>query len=311
MIEEKIQNKHLEKLRTIGSFIGKTPLYPIVGLHDNPKVKVYAKLEWQQLGGSVKARPAYNIIKEAILAGKLDQDRSLLDASSGNTAIAYAAIGAAMGIPVTICLPENASEERKRILRAFGAEIIYTSRFGGTDEAQELAEKRHAADPDRYFYASQYTNEHNWKAHYKTTAEEIYKQTLGQVTHFVAGLGTTGTFTGTSRRLRELNPEIHLTSLQPDSALHGMEGWKHLETAIVPKIYDDSLAHQNLEIDTYASYELMKKAAAATGLLLSPSAGAALSGALQVANQLEEGTIVTVFADNAEKYAEVMDKIFA
>lgn len=311
MIQEQIQHPHLEKLRNIGQFIGHTPLFPITGLHDKPGVKIYAKLEWQQLGGSVKARPAYNIIKEAMIAGAFEGGRSLLDASSGNTAIAYAAIGAALDIPVTICLPQNASEERKRILRAFGAEVIYTSRFGGTDEAQEHAEALHREQPDRYYYASQYTNDHNWKAHYKTTAEEIYKQTLGEVSHFVAGLGTTGTFTGTSRRLLELNPGTHLTSLQPDAALHGMEGWKHMETAIVPKIYDDTLAHQNLAIDTFAAYDLIKKAAAHTGLLLSPSAGAALAGALQVADQIEEGTIVTVFADNAEKYSDVLDKIFA
>lgn len=310
MITQEIDIKLVEQLDVIGRFIGNTPLFPITNLHSNERVKIYAKLEWQQLGGSVKSRPAFNIIKNAILNGELTSEKRLLDATSGNTGIAYAAIGAALGTKVTICLPENASEERKTILKAYGAEIIYTSKFGSTDEAQELAQELYLKNPDKYYYARQYQNDSNWKAHYLTTSEEIWRQTNGDITHFVAGLGTTGTFTGTGRRLRELNPTIQLISLQPDSALHGLEGWKHLETAIVPTIYDNTIAHENLEMDTYQAYETIKRVAATEGLLISPSAAANLNGALQVAAQLSEGVIVTVFPDNAEKYSEVINNLF-
>lgn len=310
MITQEIDLKLTEQLDVIGKFIGNTPLFPITRLHANENVKIFAKLEWQQLGGSVKSRPAFNIIKNAILSGELSPEKRLLDATSGNTGIAYAAIGAALGIPVTICLPENASEERKTILKAYGAEIIFTSKFGSTDEAQEIAQELSEKNPDKYYYARQYQNEANWKAHYHTTAEEIWRQTNGEITHFVAGLGTTGTFTGSGRRLRELNPDIRLISLQPDSALHGLEGWKHLETAIVPTIYDPTIAHQNLEMDTYNAYDTIKRVAATEGLLISPSAAANLNGALQVADQLDAGVIVTVFPDNAEKYSEVINNLF-
>jgi len=310
MIIEKTDNKLIERLKVIEKFIGNTPLFPVANMLQKENVSIQAKLEWYQIGGSVKARPAFYIIKEAIHSGKLNSDRKLLDASSGNTAIAYAAIGAALGIPVTICLPENASEERKSTLKAYGAEIVYTSKFGSTDEAQEIAQKMHLENPDLYFYANQYGNEMNWKAHYKTTGNEIFDATQGKVTHFVAGLGTTGTFTGTSRRLLELNPEISLTSLQPDNGLHGLEGWKHLETAVVPGIYDDSIAHKNLFIDTYDAYDVIKDAAVKEGLLLSPSSAANLIGAMRVAEEIDEGVIVTVFPDNAEKYGEVIDTIF-
>ncbi|QNF33850.1 cysteine synthase family protein [Adhaeribacter swui] len=299
-----------EQLTTLSSFIGNTPLFPITRAYSKPGVKIYAKLEWQQLGGSVKARPAFRIIQDAVKSGRLQPGQSLLDASSGNTAIAYAAIGAATQIPVTICLPENASEERKTLLKAFGANIIYTSRFGSTDEAQEIAKQLNSDYPDRYFYADQYGNQSNWQAHYHTTANEIFRQTKGEITHFVAGLGTTGTFTGTSRKLKELNPEIELISLQPDAAMHGLEGWKHLETARVPKIYDATIANQNLAIDTYEAFDLIQKVAQKEGLLVSPSAAANLAGAIKVAESIDEGVIVTVFPDNAEKYAEVLKSLF-
>lgn len=298
------------QLTALSAFIGKTPLFPITKAFTKPGVKIYAKLEWQQLGGSVKARPAFRIIQDAVASGQLEPGKSLLDASSGNTAIAYAAIGAALQIPVTICLPENASEERKTLLKAFGAHIIYTSRFGSTDEAQEMARQLFADYPDRYFYADQYGNQSNWQAHYHTTAEEIYRQTNGKITHFVAGLGTTGTFTGTSRKLKELDSAIQLISLQPDAAMHGLEGWKHLETARVPAIYDATLAHQNLAIDTYEAFDLIQKVAQTEGLLISPSAAANLAGAVKVAESLDEGVIVTVFPDNAEKYSEVLKSLF-
>jgi cysteine synthase B len=294
----------------LGSYIGQTPLFPITGFGLSDKVRLYAKLEWQQFGGSVKSRPAYHIVRHAIETGQIDQDRGLLDASSGNTAIAYAAIGSALQIPVTICLPENASNERKKILQGFQTEIIYTSKFGTTDEAQEKAIELYHSNPDRYYYADQYNNEFNWRSHYLTTADEIWSGTGGTVTHFVAGLGTTGTFTGTGKRLKEYHDQITLIGLQPDNAMHGLEGWKHLETARMPGIYDSTLADQVLAIDTFEAFETIKEAAQKTGLLISPSAAANLTGALQVARSLDEGTVVTVFADNLEKYSELMKMIF-
>lgn len=302
-------NKALkQKLKSIETLIGNTPLLPVRNLHPNPKVKIYAKAEWRQLSGSVKARAAFNIIEQAVLDGDLDENRSLLDATSGNTGIAYAAIGKSLGVKVTLVLPENATKERKEILTTLGAEIIYTSRFGGTDEAQEKALELSLQHPEKYYYANQYTNDNNWKAHYYGTANEIINQAPG-ITHFVAGLGTTGTFTGTSRRLREINPDIRTVSLQPDLALHGLEGWKHLETAIVPAIYDPTVADSHLEVSTADAYEILKRFYKQTGLLLSPSAAANISGALQLANETEEGVIVTILPDNGDKYSEIINQI--
>ncbi|MDN5204995.1 cysteine synthase family protein [Fulvivirgaceae bacterium BMA10] len=310
IVSEKTEEQLLEQIQRIEPFVGNTPLFPINNAFQKPGIKIYAKLEWQQLGGSVKARPAFNIMKNAIINGQLNKERHLLDASSGNTAIAYAAIGAALGIPVTICLPENASEERKILLRAHGAHIVYTSKFGSTDEAQEKALELFNENPDKYFYADQYGNENNWQAHYNTTAFEIFKQTESRISHFVTGLGTTGSFVGNSRRLKELNPDIQLISLEPDSALHGLEGWKHLETAKVPRIYDATIANENLEIDTSEAYFWVKKVAQTEGILISPSAGANLAGAIKVAQELDEGVIVTLFPDNADKYGEVLNQLF-
>lgn len=298
-------------LKGLQTRIGNTPLVGVKRVYQNPKVQILAKLEWQQLGASVKARPAFNIIKQAILNGELDRSRRLLDASSGNTAIAYAHIGAALGIPVTIILPENASAARKLILKNLGVELIFSSPFGGTDEAQELAKELYQKNPDLYFYADQYGNPNNWKAHFEYTAKEIWEQTQGQVTHLVAGLGTTGTFTGTTRGLKAFNPNIKAIALQPESALHGLEGWKDLETAKVPAIYDDQLADQVLQVDTFEAYKQVRQAAKLEGFLISPSAGANLAGAIALADQIEEGVIVTFFADSADKYAEVMNQIFA
>ncbi|MBK9014436.1 MAG: cysteine synthase family protein [Saprospiraceae bacterium] len=300
-----------EKTLQVGQLVGKTPLYEIRNVFQKPGVRIFAKLEWQQLGGSVKSRPAFNIIKNAVRDGHLGQGRHLLDATSGNTGIAYAAICAALKIPVTLCLPENASSERKRILQALGVNIHFTSRFEGTDGAQLEAKRLYRERPDQFFYADQYANDHNWRAHYETTAPEIWQQTCGKITHFVAGLGTTGTFTGTGRGLKMFNADIELVALQPDNPMHGLEGWKHLETAIVPKIYDSSLADRFLEIETLESYEMVRSLAQQEGLLVSPSAAANLLGAVKVAAQIEQGVIVTTFADNAEKYAEVMERIFS
>lgn len=304
----KVNRKLKQRLFEVSRKIGNTPLLPIRNLHQNKRVSIYAKAEWQQLSGSVKARAAFNIIRFAIENGEFDENRILLDATSGNTGIAYATIGRELGLPVALCLPENASKERKEILESLGAEIIYTSKFGGTDEAQEVAAHLAAQYPDRYFYASQYTNEQNWKAHYYGTAVEIARD-APPITHFVAGLGTTGTFIGTSKRLKEFDSSIQVVSLQPDFALHGLEGWKHLETAVVPKIFDSSVADRNIEISTNRAHEIIKEAHAKEGLLLSPSSAANLEGALQIASEIEEGVIVTVLPDNADKYSEVIKQI--
>ncbi len=304
------KNELIDKSSRLGSFVGQTPLFPIENLNRNKSVRIFAKLEWQQLGESIKARPAYRIIHEAIASGKLTENKQLLDASSGNTGIAYAHIGAALGIPVTLCLPANASEERKRNLRALGANLQLTDRGGGTDESQQVARSMHQQNPDTYYYADQYSNPNNWKAHYDTTGPEILDQTDHKVTHFITGLGTTGTFTGIARYLKACKPDIKLIGLQPDIAMHGLEGWKHLETADVPGIYDDSLTDEIWTINTEQAHEILVQAAQQEGLILSPSAAANLSGALQLADEIEEGVIVTVFPDNGSKYGEILNQLF-
>jgi cysteine synthase B len=303
-----INESLLEKARSLRRQVGNTPLHRFTRLFSKNNVQLYAKKEWKQLGGSVKSRPAYYIFLAAIENGWLNENKILLDATSGNTGIAYAAIGKELGIKVTLCLPENASKERKEILRSLGAEIIPTSKFEGTDGAQQVAKELAIKYPGKYFYADQYKNENNWKAHYHTTAEEIYHELPG-ITHFVAGLGTTGTFTGTGRKLKEYIPDIHLTSLQPDSALHALEGWKHMETAVVPSIYDPSLADENLEISTEEAYDVLKATLNLEGLLVSPSSAANIAGAIKVAERLEKGIVVTVLPDNADKYGDVINMI--
>ena len=295
-------------VRALEKEIGHTPLHRITRLFHKEHVQVYAKKEWMQLSGSVKARAGYNIIRRAIEGGMLTTKKTLLDATSGNTGIAYAHIAKRLNIPVALCLPENASRERKEILESLGVRLILTSRMEGTDGAQQVAKALAEEDPDQYFYADQYKNPNNWKAHYYSTAPEIYDAIPG-ITHFVAGLGTTGTFVGTGRRLRELNPSIRLISLEPDFALHGLEGWKHLETAIVPEIYDPSVADANFTVSTEEAYALLRKAYREEGLLLSPSAAANLAGTLRIAEQLKEGVLVTVLPDNGDKYGEIIKKL--
>ncbi len=290
--------------------IGNTPLVNLSRLVTNPQVTIMAKQEWQQLGGSIKARPAFNIIKQAIFGGQLQPGQHLLDASSGNTGIAYAIIGEALNIPVTICLPQNASAERINILKKHGAEIIFTSPFGSTDEAQEKAQMLSGQFPDKYFYADQYANENNWRAHYQSTANEIVKQSDNRLTHFVCGLGTTGTFVGTGRRLKEKNSSVTLVSLQPELALHGLEGWKHLPTAMVPPIYDSTIADFSLEVSTESAYEMIKKVDDTYGYKISPSSAANLVGSILVAESITSGVIVTMFPDNADNYGDVMKQIF-
>jgi cysteine synthase B len=285
--------------------IGSTPLLRLVRIvRDLVDVQVLAKAEWTNPGGSVKDRAALNIVKEALRAGKLGTGNILLDSTSGNTGIAYAMLGASYGIPITLCMPSNVSAERKRILHAYGATILYTDPGEGSDGAIRKAQAIAASEPDRYIYADQYSNDANWLAHYKNgTADEIWQQTAGQVTHFVAILGTSGTFVGTSRRLKELNPAIRCISLQPDSPFHGIEGTKHMVTSIVPKIYDASIADEELGIETEAAYTMARRMAREEGLLVGVSAAAALVGALRVARNAAAGSVVvTVFPDSGDKY---------
>lgn len=286
--------------------IGSTPLLRLQRVGSEfSNVEFCAKAEWFNPGGSVKDRPALSMIQAGLGSGALQPGKTITDATSGNTGIAYAMIGAAMGYPVKLCLPESASLERKRILTAFGAELVITPGDEGTDGAIRKVHEIVDAEPDKYFYADQYSNPANWQAHYRTTANEIWAQTSGRITHFVAGLGTSGTFVGTTRRLKELNPEIRCVSLQPDASFHGLEGWKHMPTAIRPAIYDDTLADENLPVSTEEAYRLVKRLAREEGLLVSPSAAAALLGCFAVAeciSKQQHAVMVTVFADSASKY---------
>ncbi len=296
------------QVTALESQIGHTPLLRIGNLFRKDNVVVYAKQEWMQLSGSVKARAAFAIVRDAVGRGLLGHGRRLLDATSGNTGIAYAHLGRQLGIPVTLCLPENASAERKSILRELGVELILTSRFEGTDGAQVKALELAELFPDDYFYADQYKNDNNWKAHYYGTGPEIIQAAPG-ITHFVAGLGTTGTFVGTGRHLRKFNPAIRLVALQPDNPLHGMEGWKHLDTALVPGIYDPTVADESLEISTEEAYQVMREAKEKEGLLLSPSSAANLVGAMRVARSLTKGIVVTLLPDNSDKYSDLLKKL--
>jgi S-sulfo-L-cysteine synthase (O-acetyl-L-serine-dependent) len=283
--------------------IGKTPLLHLAKLgRDTPSVELYAKAEWFNPGGSVKDRAALNMVLEAERAGLLTPDKVVLDATSGNTGIALAMIGAARGYRVKLCMPENASLERKRILKAYGADLVLTSPFEGSDGAIREARRLYAEAPERYFYSDQYSNENNWKAHYYTTAVEIWDQTEGRITHWVAGLGTSGTFIGTSRRLREFNPRIRCISFQPDSPFHGLEGMKHMASAIVPPIYDPEVADEDRAIATEDAYGMVRRLAREEGLLAGVSSGAAMACALQVARELESGVVVTLFPDSGDKY---------
>ena len=286
--------------------IGNTLLLRLVRIaSDLPGVEILGKAEWLNPGGSVKDRAAANIVAQARASGKLTSGKILLDSTSGNTGIAYAMIGAAQGFPVTLCMPENVSVERKRILQAYGASIIYTDPGEGSDGAIRKARELTAKHPDLYYYADQYSNDANWQAHYHGTANEIWQQTEGRITHFVSMLGTSGTFVGTTRRLKELNPRIRCISLQPDSAFHGIEGAKHMASAIVPKIYDPSLADADLGISTEESYVMAKRLAREEGLLVGVSAAAAVVGCLQLARQLkqnEHAVFVTILCDSGDKY---------
>jgi cysteine synthase B len=294
--------------------IGNTPLISLERLTAHlPGVQILGKVEWANPGGSIKDRAARAIVLDAEQRGLLQfyqpegsRGRALMDATSGNTGIAYAMLGAALGFPVTLCVPSNVSPERKNILAAYGAEVLWTDPADGSDGAIRRAHALIEAEPEKYFYADQYGNEQNWKAHYRTTANEIWEQTEGQVTHFVAGLGTSGTFMGTTRRLRELNPAIQCISMQPDSPFNGFEGLKYMATAIVPPIYDATLADANIFMETERAYEMARELGKKDGLLVGVSAAGAVATSLDIAEREakagREAVIVTILCDSADKY---------
>jgi cysteine synthase B len=298
-------NKRIGKSAT--ELVGGTPLLELPAIAaETPGVRILGKAEWRNPGGSVKDRPAMWMIRDGERSGALTPEKTILDATSGNTGIAYAWIGAALGYKVKLCMPKNASEERKKILRAYGVDFVLTDPGEGSDGAIREARRIYDEDPVRYFYPDQYSNPANPRAHYESTAPEIWEQTEGEVTHFVAGLGTSGTFVGTSTRLKELNPEIRVVSFEPDSPFHGLEGMKHMGSAIVPHIYDPTIADENRATATEDAHAMVKRVAREEGLLIGISAGAAVATALEVAREIEAagetGTVVTILCDGADKY---------
>ena len=292
----------VEPKASLLSRIGDTPLVEIRRILPPGRVRILAKLEGFNPGGSVKDRAAYNMIRTAEETGVLRPGRTLIDSTSGNTGIAYAMIGAARGYNVLLAMPANASIERKKILGAYGAKIRLTDPLEGSDGAIREIRRLYQESPEKYFYPDQYSNDANWKAHYETTAMEIYRQTNGGITHFVAGLGTSGTFVGSTRRLKELNPRIQAISFMPDSPFHGLEGLKHMPTALVPAIYEPDLADLNMEVSTEAGQQMVLRLAREEGIFAGISAGAAMAAALEVARNLDQGVVVAVFPDAGDKY---------
>jgi len=289
--------------RSVLDLIGNTPLLGFKRIDaDLSGVKVLGKAEWANPGGSVKDRAALSMILDGERRGLLTRDKVLVDATSGNTGIAYAMICAERGYRVKLALPKNASEERKQTLRAYGADLVLTDPTEGTDGAQRFVKKLVENDPGKYFYPDQYNNPANWRAHYETTANEIWRQTDGQVTHFVAGMGTSGTFVGVTKRLKELNPAIQCISMQPNSPLHGLEGMKHMASALVPGIYDPNLADDQIEVATEDAHRMVLRLAREEGILVGVSSGGNLVAAMNVAEKLKEGVVVTIFCDSAAKY---------
>ncbi len=287
----------------ITELVGNTPLleFPSISA-EVPGVRIFGKAEMANPGGSVKDRPALWMIRHGEKSGALTPEKTILDATSGNTGIAYAWIGAALGYNVKLCMPKNASEERKKILKAYGVDFVLTDPGEGSDGAIREARKLYAEEPEKYFYPDQYSNPNNPLAHYESTGPEIWEQTDGEITHFVAGLGTSGTFVGTATRLKEYNPDIKAISFEPESAFHGLEGMKHMESAIVPQIYDPSIADENLGASTEEAYEMVKRVAREEGVLIGISAGAAIATSLSVAREIGSGTIATILCDGADKY---------
>jgi len=293
----------ISKNQHITDYIGNTPLIELKNINSTiTPVKIFAKAEWFNPGGSVKDRAALNMIRDGIQSGQLNPSKNILDASSGNTGIALAMIGSSLGYRVTMCIPENAGEMHKQIMRSFGAELIFTDPFSGTDGAIVKAREIVNKQPDKFFYIDQYNNPKNWQAHYQGTGPEITYQTQSQITHFVAGLGSSGTFVGTGRWLKKYNPGVNLISVQPDTPLHGMEGLKHLKTALIPDIYDPDLADVNHTISSEEAQEMVQHLAKDEGLLVGNSAGGAMAVALKTAEKLSSGQIVVIFADSAFKY---------
>ena len=283
--------------------VGNTPLVRVRKLAaDLPDIEIYGKAEYFNPGGSVKDRPALNMILDGERTGKLTPEKTLIDSTSGNTGIAYAMVCAAKGYRAKLFLPANASPERKRILKVYGAEVILTDPAEGSDGAITACQKEYRRNPDLYFYPDQYNNPANWLAHFETTGPEILEQTGHRITHFVTGLGTSGTFMGVGRCLREYSTSIKLISMQPSSGFHGLEGLKHMPTAIVPGIYDSTLADENIEVETEEAHAIVKRLAREEGLLVGISSGANLAAALKVARRVREGVIVTLFCDSADKY---------
>lgn len=298
------QERDARAVRVIES-IGNTPLFemPSISREVSP-VRILGKAEWYNPGGSVKDRPALSMILQGEAEGKLTKDKVLLDATSGNTGVAYAMLGAALGYRIKLCVPKNIGRLRSRILEAYGAELVYTDATKGSDGAIEAAIRLYEGDPETYYYPDQYNNPANWQAHYETTAVELLEQTGGDITHFVAGLGTTGTFVGAGKRLKEENESIRLISFQPDSPMHGLEGLKHMPTSIVPGIYDDGLADEDLSVRTEDAQAMVLRLAREEGLLVGLSAGAALTCALRVARKLSSGVVVAILPDSALKYLD-------
>ncbi len=294
---------HIQAPTSVLDLIGRTPLLRLdrfVPL--NSRVEIFAKAEFMNPGGSVKDRAAAAILRDAVRRGFIGPDTIILHATSGNTGIAYAMIAAAHGYRLKLCVPANVTVERKRTLKAYGVELVLTDPMEGSDGAIREARRLNELEPGRYFYADQYNNDANWRAHYETTAPEILEQTDGRITHFVAGLGTSGTFVGIGRRLREYRSRIQLISVQPDSPLHGIEGLKHMESAIRPGIYDSDLADEDVRVSTERAQELTRQLAADQGLLVGVSSGAALAASLDLADRITEGVIVTVFPDSGTRY---------
>lgn len=284
------------------ALVGRTPLLDLSALIGRKEVKLFAKAEFRNPGGSVKDRPALAMVEDALARGLFADGRRLLDSTSGNTGIAYAMVGAAKGLAVTLCVPDNASPERKQILRAYGVDLRLTDPLAGSDGAILEARRLAAAEPERFVYLDQYSNPENWRAHYRSTGPEIWEQTGGSVTHFVTGLGTSGTFMGAGRFLCEADPTVKLVSVEPDSPFHGLEGMKHMASAIVPRIYDPELAHEAREVATEEAYAMARRLARGLGLLVGISSGANVAAALRLAQEIDRGTVVTMLCDGADKY---------
>ncbi len=303
-LRETIPNFQSVETAGLENVVGNTPLLPLARLSPdlNQEVRVFAKAEWFNPGGSVKDRPALNIIRNALTDGQLTPGRRLLDSTSGNMGISYATFGAAMGLPVTLCVPANASPERITILRSLGAEVILTDPSEGSDGAIRVARRMASENPEEYWYANQYNNPANWQAHYQSTGPEILAQTNGQITHLVAGLGTSGTLMGAGRYLRDHKPEVKVIGVQPDAPFHGLEGLKHMPSAIQPGIYDPTFADRILEVRTEEAYELVRRLARREGLLAGISSGAAAAAALKIASELKGGMVVAIFPDAGYKY---------